>query len=258
LTIKTIIIEDEQTAQNHLIKLVGQLKMEISVLTTLTTISESIKWLKSHLSPDLIFMDIQLSDGISFDILKEITPSCPIIYTTAYDEYAIQAFKTTGIAYLLKPITLEDLKYALDKFTSLQHLVSDEWLIRNIDLQRTLKQQENRDYKERFLLKMGVSMVPVKSEEIAYFYRDELVFAQLFNGKSFPMDDSLNHLQEIVNPTLFIRLNRQLLANVNAIKKLTPYKPGQLMLEIEPPFAKPIFLSQERSSWLKRFLDKSV
>ncbi|NAS31099.1 response regulator [Flavobacteriaceae bacterium R38] len=256
MQIKVLVIEDEITARKHITKLLKQLDIDISVVSSLTSIASSVAWLKNNEHPDIILMDIHLSDGVSFDIMEEVTIKCPIIYTTAYDEYAIKAFKTTGIDYLLKPISKEDLKGAIAKYQASKTKEIDEWFLKSTTLLQKLQLKKSNKFKERFLLKTGTSMFPVKSDEIAYFYRDELVFAKLFNEKSYPLDDSLNSLQEVLDPNLFVRLNRQLLVNINAIKKLSPFKPGQLHIEIEPAYHETIYLSQERSSWLKHFLDK--
>lgn len=255
MKIKTIILEDEATARDHLMKLITRVNTDISVIASISTVTESIDWFRSNKHPDLIFMDIHLSDGVSFDILKEVIIDAPIIFITAYDEYAIQAFKTTGIDYLLKPINEEDLQNALRKFFKSRVKEADEWIIRNIDLLQRIQKEDKPEYKERFLLKSGNSMTPVKISDIAYFYRDELVFAKLLDGKLFPLDDSLNQLQTMINPKEFIRLNRQLLVNINAINKLTPSKPGQLSVLLTPEYHDEIHLSPERSRWLKLILD---
>ena len=255
MEINTIILEDEATARDHLIKLISQIHTEINIIASISTVTESIDWFQSNEHPDLIFMDIHLSDGVSFDILKEVIIEVPIIFITAYDEYAIRAFKTTGIDYLLKPINKEDLQNALQKFFKTKTKEIDEWIIRNLDMSQLIQKREKPVYKERFLLKSGNSMTPVKIDDIAYFYRDELVFAKLFDNKLFPLDDSLHQLQRMINPDKFIRLSRQLLVNINAIKKLIPSKPGQLSVILTPEYYTEIHLSPERSRWLKLVLD---
>lgn len=247
-----LIIEDEVSARNHLDKLLKASGHAFEVLASLSTVSQSVSWLKEHAPPDLIFMDIHLSDGISFDILSEVSVSVPIIYVTAYDQYALKAFKTTGIDYLLKPITQEDLNLALRKFDSLQRPSDEEMLLKNLETLSLIQQQEKPAYRQRFLLKTGTQMVPVKSGEIAYFYRkDDLVFARVFDGKSYLIDNPLNYLQKVMDPACFFRVNRQLLVNLDAIDRASPYKPGQLTVMLNPPYEEPVHLSQERSSRLK-------
>ncbi len=255
MKINAVIIEDEAIARDHLIKMIAQINPKITIITSIATVTEGINWFQSNDHPDLIFMDIQLSDGVSFNILEETTIDVPIIFITAYDEYAIKAFKTTGIDYLLKPISKDDLEKALEKFYKTKIRIDEEWSIKTMDLVQLIRKENKLANKKRFLLRSGNSMIPVKIDDIAYFYRDELVFAKLFDEKSFPLDYSLNQLQTMINPEKFVRLSRQLLVNVNAIKKLIPSKPGQLLIEIMPDYHEAISLSPERSRWLKRFLD---
>ncbi len=252
--VKTVIIEDEVGAQNHLKKLLTKFDA-FHIEACLGTVSESIKWLNENIRPDLIFMDIQLSDGVSFEILEEVELECPIIYTTAYDQYAIRAFKTTGIDYLLKPITEEDLKQAINKFYKLKGANVQELQRKYIELVDAIKMEREVEYKQRFLLKTGNQLTPVHSLDIAYFFiKNEVVFAKLFNGQSYIIDDSLNRLEELIDPRTFFRVSRQVLTNLDAIKKLTTYKPGHLEIKLSPPFDERLQLSQERSSTLKRVL----
>ncbi len=247
-----LIIEDEVSARNHLHKLLKASGHTFRILASLATVSQSISWLQTHEPPDLIFMDIHLSDGVSFDILSEVSVSVPIIYVTAYDQYAIKAFKTTGIDYLLKPITQDDLNTALEKFGSLQPPSDEELLLKNLETLSLIQQQEKPVYRQRFLVKTGTQLVPVKSDEIAYFYRkDDLVFARVFDGKSYLMDNPLNYLQKVMDPACFFRVNRQLLVNLDSIDRASPYKPGQLTVTLNPPYEELVHLSQERSSRLK-------
>ena len=252
---KVLIIEDETSAQMHLEKLLGQVRKEYAIMGRMRTVVDTVNWLKNNNSPDLIFMDIHLSDGISFDILEEVEVNCPIIFITAYDQYAIQAFKTTGIDYILKPISKEDLSDSLDKYSKLTKVHADDFLPKAIDAMGQQGTNEKQSFKERFLLKSGNHMTPVKTDEIAYFYRAEFVFAKTFRDVSYVMDNSLNQLQKVLNHDQFIRLNRQLLVNVNAINKLTPMKPGQLQIEVVPSYHEEIHLSQERSAKLRQRLE---
>lgn len=253
MSIKILIIEDEQSAVQHLRNLLKTVAQETEILVSLPTVTQTVRWLKNHPEPDVILSDIQLSDGLAFDILEEVDLKCPIIYTTAYDQYAIQAFKTTGIDYLLKPITAHELSRALLKFQKNQHQYQRDPLFHSLEL--ILKKQNlEKNYKQQFLLKSGHYLEPVRVQDIAYFYRDELVFARSFVAKNYVMDESLNFLQTQLDPSQFFRLNRQLLVNKTAIQRLIPTKPGRLQIEVKPSFQEEIHLSQERSSWLKAIL----
>ena len=249
---KVLIIEDEVSARNHLLKLLKAQEQDFEVLASLGTVEQSLLWLRQNAEPDLVFMDIHLSDGISFDILAEHSLNCPIIFITAYDQYAIKAFKTTGIDYLLKPISEEELAAALEKYQKLNPAQGEEWLMKNLEAMGLSNQQQEVRYKERFLLKSGTQMVPVKATDIAWFYRkDELVYARTFDGGNYLADLALNQLQKQVDPNLFFRLNRQVLTNLDAIHKLKTFKPGQVTVTLSPEFPEELHLSQERSSRLK-------
>ena len=256
---KAIIVEDEPKAQKHLQNLIGNLEGPITIMACLASVRDTIDWLTSNPMPHLIFMDIQLSDGLSFEILDDVMVSAPIIFTTAYDKYAIQAFKTTGIDYLLKPVTQESMNAAIAAFYRRQHEATTDWISKNIDaLNYYRKGEDIASYKQRFLMKLGDSWVPILTREIAYFFRQEIVFAKTFTGELFPMNTSLGQLQSQVDPKQFVRLNRQILTNVEAIGKLKSSKPGQLILELTPAYHEKIEISQERSSWLKQFLDSDA
>lgn len=251
---KVLIIEDEVSARNHLLKLLGGMDDSFEVLASLGTVKQSLQWLEQNEEPDLVFMDIHLSDGISFDILSEYSINCPIIFITAYDQYAIKAFKTTGIDYLLKPISEEELATALAKYRKLKPKPDEDWLMKNLEAMGLMSQQQ-QSYQERFLLKTGNQLAPVKTKDIAWFYRkNELVYARTFNGEKYFADQALNQLQKLVDPKLFFRLNRQVLANIESIHKLKPYKPGQVTVSLVPEFPDDLHLSQERSSRLKAVL----
>ena len=252
-----VLIEDETAARDHFIKTLGQITSDIRIITSIASVEDAISWFTTNPSPDLIFMDIQLSDGLSFDILQEIEIEVPIIFVTAYDQYAIQAFKTTGIDYLLKPIVKDDLENALDKFFKTSIQPDDELGIKSIDLAQNVRGHYGKKYRERFLLKSGQNMIPVTINEIAYFYRDKLVFAQLFDGRSFVLDYSLHQLQHILDPKICIRLNRQVLVHIDAIKKLQTTKPGQLRITLQPQFHEEICLSPERSRYIKLILNET-
>jgi DNA-binding LytR/AlgR family response regulator len=253
--LRVLIIEDEVSARNHLLKLLQALEEDFEVVGSLGTVRQSLAWLSQHKEPDLVFMDIHLSDGISFDILSEHSLNCPIVFITAYDQYAIKAFKTMGIDYLLKPVSEEELAASLVKYHKLNIKTGDEWLLKNLEAAGLVQQAQPQTYQERFLLRSGTQFLPVKTEEIAWFYRkDELVYAMSFEGKSYFIDQALNQLQKVLDPKRFFRLNRQVLASLDAIQRLQPYKPGQVTVSLMPEYPEDLHLSQERSSRLKMIL----
>lgn len=251
---KIVIIEDEAAAARHLQKLINSISRNYQLLALLTSVKEAIHWFGTHQLPDLLFMDIRLSDGLAFKILEECFIDCPIIFTTAYDEYALPAFKTSGIDYLLKPITHEELAAALSKFEQIRN--ADQRNVLNGNLNVLSAFTPPPVYKERFLLKKGNQFFPTLPEDIAYFYRDELVLAKLFTGENFVLEHSLNLLQQELSPKQFVRLNRAYLVNFSAIKKLTISKPGQLIVSLKPEPKQPIELSQKRSRFLRNLLNE--
>lgn len=253
MKIRTVIIEDEAAAARHLEKLLQQSGLEISILQRLSSVREAIQWFNTHSLPDLLFMDIRLSDGVSFSILERCFIDCPIIFTTAYDEYALQAFKTSGIDYLLKPISAEDLAPALQKFRSL-HEQSQDWQGKHLQTARQLKGEATANYRERFLLKKGKDLIPVRVADIAYFVRDDLVFAVTYQNERYLVEQSLNQLQNELSPDAFIRLNRAYLVQLDAIQQLRPGKPGQLQVFLKVPTAAPLELSAQRSRLVRSLL----
>lgn len=254
MSTKVLLIEDEPKAQQHLKNLIRNSEFPMAILACLTHVKEAVRWLKEHPRPELIIMDIQLSDGLSFEILDEVPVDVPIIFTTAYDEYAIQAFKTTGIDYLLKPITQDSMDVALKKYDRLYPNSKIDWSFKNLEALQQYRVNQAPTYRNRFLLKAGNALVPVLTDQIAYFFRQEIVFAKTVDGKVFPVDFSLGQLQSQLDPKQFVRLNRQLLANFSSIAKLRSSKPGQFSIDLQPAYHEQVQISQERSSWLKRFL----
>ncbi len=252
--IKIVIIEDEKAAARHLEKLLGQSQLPIAIQARLSSVREAVQWFNTNPLPDLLFMDIRLSDGISFTILERCFIDCPIIFTTAYDEYALQAFKTNGIDYLLKPITAADLEPAMKKFET-YHLQHKDWQAEHLQTAHQLSGQKARKFRERFLLKKGKDLVPVRVSDIAYFVRDELVFAVTFQNERYLVEQSLNQLQNELSPETFVRLNRTYLVQLDAIQQLRPGKPGQLQVQLKVPTIKPLELSAQRSRLLRNLLE---
>jgi DNA-binding LytR/AlgR family response regulator len=202
---------------------------------------------------DLIFLDIQLSDGISFSIFEQVTVNTPVIFTTAYDQYAIKAFQLNSIAYLLKPIRSIELAESLKKYQSLKSAfhIDFETLLANI-------QGREPDYKKRFLIQIGEKIRKVEVTETAYFYSlDKGIYLQTFEGKSYPVDYTLDKLETMINPASFFRINRKFLVNIESISKMVAYSRGRVKLELKP---KPeddfdTIVSIERSADFKKWLN---
>ncbi len=253
--LRILIIEDEPISSKHIINLLNSYsKNTFYIDAEIDNVIDATNWLLLNEAPDLIFMDINLSDGSCFDVLNKLDVTCPIIFTTAYDEYAIKAFKTNSIDYLLKPITQTSFNQALTKFFKLKKTNLNQTNSYNKISLKDLN-SSSTNYKERFLVKLGNKYTPLKTEDIAYFYKDDIVFVKSFSGNSYPINSSLTTIETSICPNAFFRANRKILINIDAIDYLAQYKPGQLTIKVSPKFDEVIVLSQEKSSHLKTLLN---
>ncbi len=250
---KTIIIEDEKLAAERLEELIKEIDSSIEISEKLASVEQSIQYLKLN-KPDLIFLDIQLEDGLSFSIFEKATVDVPIIFTTAYDQFAIKAFKLNSIDYLLKPIKKEELREALKKFKN----IKSSYLLDFGDIIKSIQNKEI-NYKKRFLIQYGQKIKKVEINEIAYFYAlEKNVFLTTFSGNTFPVDFALDKLQEVIDPEKFFRINRKLIVSFNAIKNMIPYSRSRIKIELNPSEPKEVeaLVSIERSSAFKEWMDK--
>ncbi|MCX8105942.1 MAG: LytTR family DNA-binding domain-containing protein [Ignavibacterium album] len=250
---KTIIIEDEKLAAERLEELINEIDPLIEISAKLTSVEQSIKYLKQN-KPDLIFLDIQLEDGLSFSIFEKIIVDVPVIFTTAYDQYAIKAFKLNSIDYLLKPIKKDELREALNKYKN----IKSSYLM---DLEEIIKSIQNKEvnYKKRFLIQYGQKIKKVEIDDVAYFYAlEKNVFLTTSSGSTFPIDFTLDKLQEVIDPEKFFRINRKMIVSFNSIKNMIPYSRSRIKIELNPPESKEVeaLVSVERSSAFKEWMDK--
>jgi DNA-binding LytR/AlgR family response regulator len=242
---KILIIEDEPFARAELIRLLNNTGREFTILEQIDTVADSVEWLRSHHAPELIFLDIQLADGLSFDIFRQISVSSPIIFTTAFNEYAINAFRLNSIDYLLKPIRQEALEDALNKLDEMRAVLSPikPWLEQ--EKLESLLQAMNKNYKSRILLKTGDNIKSVEIPEVAYFYAEEdVVFAMLKNKSRAIVDYTLNQLETELDPKHFHRLTRGCIARITAVKKVSKYFNSRLLVELEPPMEEKVLVSR--------------
>jgi DNA-binding LytR/AlgR family response regulator len=246
---KVLIIEDENPASQKLIRLLKNVDPKIEIMHVLKSVEESINWFIKNPAPDLIFMDVQLEDGLSFDILENCKIDRPVIFTTAYDEYAIKAFKVNSVDYLLKPIAQNELKHAIEKFNHVHR-------INYLNLESIVKQLHSSK-KERFLIKVGERYKSVSISNIHCFYiRERGTFLFTDKGKSYPVDYSLEQLEQLVDSTLFFRVNRTHIINFHAIKEVFSYSSGRLKIILINPIEKDeIVVSRERVSDFKNWMD---
>lgn len=248
-----IIIEDEKPAARRLSRLLNNLDVEVS--TMLYSVEESINWFKNNEHPDLIFLDIQLSDGLSFEIFEEIEIQSSIIFTTAYDEYALQAFKLNSIDYLLKPIDDEELENAVKKYRNLKPKLEKISLDFN-DIKKLLGNPIEREYKKRFTVKVGQHLKIINAEEIECFYSENKgTYAATKEGRNYLLDTTLEHLEEELSPKLFFRVSRKHYVNINHIKDIVSYTNSRLSIKMNRFLEQEIIVSRERVKDFKFWLE---
>jgi DNA-binding LytR/AlgR family response regulator len=249
---KVVIIEDEKLAANHLEKMILKYDPEIKILAKLESVEESVKWFKSNAHPDLLFLDIHLEDDLSFAIFEKVKISSPIIFTTAFDEYAIKAFKMKSIDYLLKPIIQEELNNSLEKYK--------EWnkpAYSPVDLNSLyeLMSKKEPQFVDRFSVMIGQKLRTISVDEIAYFYSEGSITFMVNNDKSkYTVDYSLDQLGSQLNPNDFFRINRQYFVKLKSIKNVIVFPKSRLKLELNPPSDKEVFVSIDKVTKFKSWL----
>lgn len=255
-----VVIEDERLTAQRLISLVKKYDASVHVLAEISSVADAIAWFKTNpiASVDLIFMDIHLEDGDSFQIISKLDVKTPIIFTTAYDDYLIKAFKVNSIDYLFKPVNYDELAAALDKFRSLRY--SNETRSTPVDigtLISQLRQQSNPQFKDRFMVTVGTKIRSVKTENIAYFYLEEkTVLLVAKDGATLPIDYSLDRLMQAIDPKLFFRVNRQFIVSLSGIQLVHVISAGKLKLDLIPKTKHEVMVSGDRISDFKEWLGK--
>jgi DNA-binding LytR/AlgR family response regulator len=250
--VKVVIIEDEKLSAEHLTILLKKIDPAIEVVKYMDTVKTAIQAFQEGLNADLIFVDIHLADGNSFEIFTAIQIDIPIIFTTAYDNYAIQAFKQNSIDYLLKPVSLKDIAFSLEKFKK-QQQVANKQLIENIT---STYLQLNKQYKTRFLVKKGQGIDYVQVEEVHHFEtRESLSFLVTANGNRFPIDYTLDQLETLLPPANFFRINRKIILNIVSIEKVDNYFNGRLAIACKLLEGDARIVSRERVNDFKQWLD---
>lgn len=251
-----LLIEDEPLVARTLEKLVRQLEPDAAIAGPLGSVGAIHHYLANHPLPDLIVSDIQLSDGISFDAFRETEVSCPVIFTTAYDEYAIRAFKLNSIDYLLKPIEPDELKAAFGKFHRWQPDGIDFKLQFREFLSDLAGSGTARKYKRRFTAHYLRQVVPVAQEQVCCFCRDEVIYLHTLDGQKLITDyNTLDELEDLTDPSVFFRANRQYLVNLNAIASYQPHYSGKLLLTLRKPTTLEIIISKEKSSAFREWFE---
>lgn len=248
---KILLIEDEKPAASRLQKLISELLPEAQILSPLDSIQTVVDWFMQHQAPDLIFCDIQLADGLSFEIFEKVKVSSPIIFTTAYDQYAIKAFKLNSIDYLLKPIDPKELETSIQKFKRLQ-------IKPMVDIQQLqeLLQPKPKEYKSRFMVKIGEKILAIQASEASFFVSEERVtFLQTMAGKRFILDYTLDQLEALLDPKQFFRLNRKYIAAIESIAEIHTYSNSRLKIKLKDCPDNDILVSREKVMAMKEWLD---
>jgi DNA-binding LytR/AlgR family response regulator len=255
---KALIIEDEILIAQELCGKIKNVSDDIEVIEILPSLKTSRKWFMSNAEPDLIFMDIQLSDGVSFELFDRYQLNCPIVFTTAYDEYAIRAFKVNGVDYLLKPVDDEELKKAIDKCRNIVEsktkFPSD---IRQLVQKLSQPQSSQSLYKEKFIVNFRHQWIPVNTNDIACFMKENIHYIYTFNGEKHILDFvTMEEIEELLDPRKFYRANRQFIINIDAIQSVMPHENQKLSLTLRAPLKMEVDISREKAPAFKKWFDR--
>ncbi|TXG39241.1 LytR/AlgR family response regulator transcription factor [Seonamhaeicola maritimus] len=251
---KVVIVEDEIAASENLAYLINSIDSSIEILTILDSVKSSVDYFLKSNEAELIFMDIHLADGISFEIFDQVELKTPVIFTTAYDQYAIKAFKVNSVDYLLKPINEEELRDAINKFNNKPKSISSD----NTQFEGLVQllQAKSKSYKSTYLVHHRDELLPIKSADIAYFYIDTgIVKGVTFSNKTYIIDKKLEDIEGELNPELFHRINRQFVINKNSVANVKFYFNGKLIINVNPPFSERIVASKAKASEIKNWMN---
>jgi len=250
---KVLVVEDEEPAAARLKKLFKEIEPEADMQDVIVSVKSAVKWFQHHPMPDLILLDIHLADGQSFEIFKQVDITSPVIFITAFDEYAIQAFKVNSIDYLLKPIKKDELEEALKKFHKL-HGVKTKSLTDFKKLIETLKDPKP-EFKKRFIIRYGDHIKTIDTNTIAYFFTEEKInFLRTDDNKTFPLDFNLDKLETLLDPAVFFRINRQFIISIHSIEQMFAFSKSRVKIKLKPPTNEDTIVSTERAAAFKEWL----
>ena len=254
---KVLIIEDEPLAADRIEDLLLEQDPSIEIVGKCDSVKNSVLWFQKNNPPDLLFLDIQLGDGLSFEIFDQVLIDCPVIFTTAFDSYAIEAFRLNSIAYLLKPIKSEELKKALDKYKASPYFPGTSSSIQQQIILEKVHQMLTNEYKSRFLVKTGLHIRSVPVDEILYFYSlEKATFATIIGGKTLLIDHTLEQLGSLIDPSRFFRINRKYIISVDSVQDIIVYSSSRLKLVIKNCSDDDVLVSREKVQDFKRWLDR--
>lgn len=246
MALRVAIIEDEPATARNLRHMLQDIAPEVEVLTILPGVAESVAWLNNNMQQcELLFMDVRLSDGLSFEIFSQVNVTLPVIFITAYDDYALQAFKSNGIDYILKPFDETELKQSLQKYKQLREPVNFQQLAAQF-----------KTYKQSFLVHNRDKLIPLAAGNIAWFYTaNELVYAGTTDNKQYIIDFTMEQLQQQLDPGVFFRANRQFIVQRSAIQEVDFYFNGRLALKVQPAAKEQILISKARVPEFKNWMN---
>lgn len=251
--IKTLLVEDEEPAAIRLQKKLAEIADDIEIVQWVESVEGAVNYLQNNPAPDLILLDIQLADGLSFDIFNHVKVESFVIFTTAYDEYALKAFELNSIDYLLKPIDPEKLERSISKYRKLKTPQPDF----NINALIQSMESKSENYKKRFLINMGSKIKSIETENIACFYvLEKGCYLETFEGRNYPVDFSLDKLENLVNPEYFFRINRQAMINFKAIDRISILSKSRIRIETNPKSEIEMMVSSNKSHAFRQWLDR--
>ena len=252
-----LIIEDETLLAKELQATISEVDDEMKVVDMLPSLKVSRKWFLNNPEPDIIFMDVQLGDGISFTLFDEFQLKCPIVFTTAYDHYALRAFKVNSVDYLLKPIMREDLKRAIDKCKALLQ-TKNSYPVELTDIIHGIVQSKPQSqYKEKFIVHLRHQWRLIKTSDIACFYRENLNYLVTFSGEKYILNfETMDEIEEVLNPEQFYRANRQSIVHIDAVQSIMPKENSKLKLFLKPPIKMEIDISRDKAPEFRKWLDR--
>jgi DNA-binding LytR/AlgR family response regulator len=249
---RVVVIEDEIPAANRLIKLLRNMDSAIDIVSRFDSVEPAVKFFQSSPAIDLVFMDIQLADGLSFDIFSKATVTAPVIFTTAFDQYTLKAFKVNSVDYLLKPIDEKELQQAVEKYRQLYSKSENDF---SGKILKMMQEMATVKYKERLLIKRGQQLSYLKTDITAYCYADgKLCYAVDFSNNKYLLETNLSELEEQMQPNKFYRINRSLLVNIDAVKKVHTWLGGRLKLELSITSTAETIVSRDRVNGFKCWL----
>ena len=258
---KVLIVEDEDLAVKKITKTLALVDPEAEVVGVTDSILSTVEWIEENKAPDLILMDIELSDGQSFEIFNRVKIQSPVIFTTSYDEYALKAFKVNSVDYLLKPIQKEDLAAALQKLGSMRDLYQQSAPAAPVSIdslvQELQKKLQPKEYRKRFLVRHAQKLVSIDTEEIAYFFSDgRLNFFKTYDNRKFVVDYTMDELEEMLDPQMYFRISRSFFISIESVDQIHDYFGNRLLLQLKPAVDKESIVSREKVTDFKKWMGK--